>query len=834
MPTSRIGSISASDASRLCSGQVITTLVDAVKELLDNSLDSGASSIEIRLQDSGVESIEVVDDGRGIPEADLEKVCEKYATSKITSFDDLNTVKSFGFRGEALSSLASLSSGVRIHTKTEELEIGFKVEYNRNGGIVKKSRFPRTRGTTVKVIQLFSSLPVRQKYLKEKIKQQLAKLVSVVKGYSFANIHLKLLLVNQCGNDKKELLNITPATELKQMIHSLVSHDPIFSEIYKSVIFEEVADEFGVEPSDENVSQENLITFIGFISTPKHGKSNSDWQFISINSRPIDYPKLAKIINQVYRSFDPTGSGNQYPVLVLNLQIPPEMVDVNVTPDKRTVFVSNEKVLFALVKSSILKLFSTNVSSFEQTKYNQSSSQMTVISSDDLDDDIEESSPNISVPTPQIIKKNTGQLISKQITDFYEPTERPARSAELLERRVITSTAALELPDFPGFRPASTAAQASGFQLNFVGSSTSKAAGNPFLSKTSVTDFETAVSTRRRSLTPDFDSSFDRSQTRKRMRQLSSSPPSGLIRNTSGIRSGDLSSSFRPLQTSSPVAMPPPKIPTITIGDNRSGDPPFRAVIDDEAGPIPTRPKVKCSFDFSQMLESTPVVGCPADSQSKFTPNLDEEDDNAAMSTLDRELNKSQFREMRIIGQFNKGFIITEIGSTLFVVDQHASDERRNFDELLESMQLDCQPLIKPIPLSLTGYDEYLINENIDVFTRNGFKFSYQKECALGKRYSIVAVPTSGDRVFGIAEFDEILDVVKESPTAARSMRPTKVKEMLAMKACRKSIMIGDDLSRQDMAKVIQRMAETSNPWTCAHGRPTVRCLGTRKNFQKY
>lgn len=824
---SKIHPISSGDASRLCSGQVITTLVDAVKELLDNSLDSGAGSVEIRLLQNGLESIEVIDDGHGIPETDLDMVCEKYATSKISSFEDLNNVESFGFRGEALSSLASLSTCVRIHTKEEGAEIGFKVEYNRQGSVVKKTKFPRTKGTTVKVVDLFSAIPVRRKHMQDKIKHQVAKLVSVVKGYTFSNIHLKLLIVNQVGKEKKEVLHVTPATDLKQRVQGIISHEPIFSEITKSVIFKEVAEEFGIVANQENIKDEESIDFAGVISNPKRGKSSNEWQFLSINSRPVDYPKLSKIVNQVFRSFDPTGTGNQYPVLILNMKIPAEKVDVNVTPDKRTVFVSNEKVLFALVKSSVLKIFSSNVSSFEQTKYCQSSSQVTVISSDDSDVAVENSIV-VNVDPRDEAKSRSSSVSSRRITEFYEPIEIPVGDKEMAPLQCVSDSQVRN-----EFKTSSAILSERGFEVPFHGSSSrpkSAASANQFLSKTSLTGLGENRRSYRRSLTPEkFDASTERDVC-KRKRRFSSSPSS---RSGNTLAFGECTSSFRPPRPTSPVALVRCGPSTMTSGELEAKS--TKTVIDDKPGPVPVRRRVTCSYDFGELLYVTnSSQSIQNESHPKFTPNLSQEDEEAAIDLLSREMNKFQFKEMRVVGQFNKGFIITQIGSTLFVVDQHASDERRNFDELLESTQLDSQSLIQPIPLALTAYEEYLISNNLDIFTRNGFKLACDAERDLGKRYSITAVPSSGDRIFGVEQIEEILEAIKDSAVAAKSMRPTKVKDMLAMKACRKSIMIGDTLTRQDMVKVIDRMSETSHPWTCAHGRPTIRCLGSLNSFRKY
>ena len=155
--------IAAESVHRICSGQVVLDLAGAVKELVENALDAGATNIEVRLKDHGADTIEVADNGTGVGEQNHESLTVKYATSKLVNFGDLASLTSFGFRGEALSSLCALCDSFVVTTRTQEEDAGWRIEYDAFGRINGKTTAPRAVGTTVTVKGLFKPLAVRHK-----------------------------------------------------------------------------------------------------------------------------------------------------------------------------------------------------------------------------------------------------------------------------------------------------------------------------------------------------------------------------------------------------------------------------------------------------------------------------------------------------------------------------------------------------------------------------------------------------------------------------------------------------------------------------------------------
>ncbi|XP_068233641.1 mismatch repair endonuclease PMS2-like [Palaemon carinicauda] len=183
----------------------------------------------------------------------------------------------------------------------------------------------------------------------------------------------------------------------------------------------------------------------------------------------------------------------------------------------------------------------------------------------------------------------------------------------------------------------------------------------------------------------------------------------------------------------------------------------------------------------------------------------------------------SIYFQMEILGQFNLGFIITRLGSDLFIVDQHATDEKYNFETLQQTCILQNQRLIVPQLLELTAVNESILLDNIAIFEKNGFMFKIDEEKTAGRRVCLTSMPFSRGWEFGKEDIDELIFMLSDSPGVM--CRPSRVRAMFASRSCRKSVMIGTALSTQQMRKLVDHMGEIEQPWNCPHGRPTMRHL---------
>lgn len=208
----------------------------------------------------------------------------------------------------------------------------------------------------------------------------------------------------------------------------------------------------------------------------------------------------------------------------------------------------------------------------------------------------------------------------------------------------------------------------------------------------------------------------------------------------------------------------------------------------------------------------------------------------AATSELERLFRKEDFRRMQVLGQFNLGFIIAKLDRDLFIVDQHAADEKFNFEHLARSTVMNQQPLLQPLTLELSAEEEVTILMHMDVIRENGFLLDENPSAPPGRHFRLRAVPYSKKITFGVEDLKDLISTLGDNhgecsvissyrTSKTDSVCPSRVRAMLASRACRSSVMIGDPLRKNEMQKIVEHLADLESPWNCPHGRPTMRHL---------
>ena len=219
------------------------------------------------------------------------------------------------------------------------------------------------------------------------------------------------------------------------------------------------------------------------------------------------------------------------------------------------------------------------------------------------------------------------------------------------------------------------------------------------------------------------------------------------------------------------------------------------------------------------------------------------ENPDEAVEKLERTLDKSGFARMEIIGQFNLGFIVAKLDGDLFILDQHACDEKSTYERLLATTVLHEQPLIRPLRVELSASEEMVVMEYLKLFEQNGFRFKIDETKPATQRVQLTAVPFSKRTQFGVEDVHELASVIADrfgshgrgsgaADVGLAQCRLPKTMAMMASRACRSSIMIGRALSVSDMVKIVRRLKELEQPWNCPHGRPTMRHLVDLKDIR--
>lgn len=304
----RIQQLSDVVSNQIAAGEVVERPASLVKELIENSLDAGAASIDVRTEMGGTKRVLVRDDGSGIHPDDLRLAVSRHATSKIRTADDLDGVASLGFRGEALASVASVAR-LAITSRPEGAEQATRIEVDGGREIAFKPA-AHPQGTTVEVTDLFFNTPARRKFLKAERTEQ-SHIDRVVRSVSLARFDVSLSLDQGAGRGRLAL----PAGAPERRLARVLSEEFVSRSIS--------IDEHGPD-----------LSLTGWVGLPTHSRSQADQQYFFVNGRIVRDKLVAHAIRQAYRD---VLFGGRHPVFVLYLSLPPTAVDVNVHPTKHEV-----------------------------------------------------------------------------------------------------------------------------------------------------------------------------------------------------------------------------------------------------------------------------------------------------------------------------------------------------------------------------------------------------------------------------------------------------------------------------------------------------------------
>nr|XP_033466793.1 mismatch repair endonuclease PMS2 [Epinephelus lanceolatus] len=835
-PAGAIKAIDRHSVHQICSGQVVLTLSTAVKELVENSIDAGATNVDVRLKECGTELVEVSDNGKGVEEANFEGLTLKHHTSKLRDFSDLIHVETFGFRGEALSSLCALSD-LSVVTCHESSQVGTKLVFDQKGHLVQRSPHPRQQGTTVSLQQLFYTLPVRHKEFQRNIKKEYAKMLHVLQSYCVISTGVRITCSNQNGQGKRStVLSTSGSQSMRDNIGAIFGPKQLQSLLPFQQVSpaENIIEEYGLKEAD---LPKQLFSITGFVSRGDHGvgRSATDRQFFFINNRPCDPLKVTKLVNEVYHMYN----RHQYPFVALNIAVASECVDVNVTPDKRQIFLQEEKLLLAILKTSLINMYEAGVNKISLNYTPIPSTNTTskicqvVPSNENMPEPGEDMEPVIQSPKSSLNLAGLKAAFSshkssnfgnksgvakaantqKTLQSFFTgkpPACSPTVTSPVKPTRHLTKPSPVGKSVLDGFRYGRMSDDTDSEKDSTVSSCDvttatpdNQCSGREFSSPEPATDSvenETLEETSENSHTVPEDPELQ-TEPCTSSEDCTVSPDAKRARTEKPHFPAEHKSNT--CYKSSSTVDAPVCIQKRTV--------PLHFSLQELAG------KFKRLED--RQKQRTDEELCYRRFRAKINPG----ENQSAEEELKKEISKDMFKQMEIIGQFNLGFIIAKLNSDIFMIDQHATDEKYNFEMLQQHTVLQGQNLIVPQKLHLTAVSENILMENIEIFRKNGFEFIIDEDAQVMERVKLVSLPTSKNWTFGPADIEELIFMLSDSPGVM--CRPSRVRQMFASRACRKSVMIGTALSVSEMKKLLVHMGEIEHPWNCPHGRPTMRHL---------
>lgn len=334
-------------ANQIAAGEVIQRPASVVKELLENALDAGAENIQLILKDSGKSLIQVIDDGQGMTDIDARMSFERHATSKITKADDLFHISTMGFRGEALASIASIGH-VELKTKTAENEIGTQIKIH-GSKLIKQSQCASPTGTSLSVKNLFYNVPARRKFLKSD-PVELRHILEEFKRVALIhpNIGFKVY------NDDNELYLLKPSNLRQRIVN----------------VFGKKINEKLIPVQEET----NDMTVQGFVGNMDAAKKTRSEQYFYVNQRFI---KSGYLNHAIKRAYGELLSKDQHAFYVINLDIDPELIDINIHPTKHEIKFQEERLIYnfinVTVKHALGKYKITPMIDFDNTLLSNSS-----------------------------------------------------------------------------------------------------------------------------------------------------------------------------------------------------------------------------------------------------------------------------------------------------------------------------------------------------------------------------------------------------------------------------------------------------------------------------
>lgn len=320
----KIKILDESTIQQIAAGEVIERPSSIVKELIENSIDAGSKSIIIEIKDGGKSYIRITDDGEGMNEEDIKLAFKRHSTSKLTKVEDIYSVLSLGFRGEALSSISSVSN-VELLSKTKDSDVGIQASI-KDGDIIESNIVGSPKGTTIIVRDVFFNLPVRKKFLKS----------SNVESNQIGEIINKLALGNpdvafKFIKDRSNVLKTPQSDNLLNTIYNVLGRD-----YYKNLI------PVGYLDDDLKID--------GYISNNNLYRSNRNHHYLYINGRYISHLNISKIIEKEYRTLIPL---NRLPVFILNIELKPNEVDINIHPTKQEVKFVNSEHIYDIIATMV-------------------------------------------------------------------------------------------------------------------------------------------------------------------------------------------------------------------------------------------------------------------------------------------------------------------------------------------------------------------------------------------------------------------------------------------------------------------------------------------------
>ena len=769
--------------NKIAAGEVIERPASVIKEMIENSIDAGANNITVEIKNGGISYIKVTDNGKGIPEDDLEIAFERHATSKIRSAEDLNTVTSMGFRGEALASIAAIAR-VEMVSKTAEQQNGYKVTVE-GGNILEKSETGCPTGTSITVTNLFYNTPVRYKFLKRDFTEA-GYIEDVITRIALVHPEIAIKLINT----GKTVIQTNGNGDIKTVIYSIYGKDVAGALI------------------ETNYTYEDMHIF-GVVGKPEIARSNRANQIFFVNKRYIKDKALSSAAEKAYKGMIPIG---KFSFLVLNIEMNPSKVDVNVHPAKLEVRFEEENTVFKAVyhaiKDALLKAElvanTDHTSSEKREESGLFGNRMTENIATTNINVASNNSSNAETIVEQIYKarqlNETIKSIEPEKYDGFQKNEENKQNQQQNgiqgeNQNVSQITGTIEIPEIEKSQEVLRKLQEMKQRLiQETPELKEKIEAKEKIENNEITTPKQEI---------EYNENKEPTITVNEETSTYSLEKVDLLEEIAKASQG-------PIDLKEEISKALEK-PEEDSGDNEI---------------IQNNEDIQSSGyskDFEEMylkLFGTKPVKENNYEESK-EDNNQEIDDIATLgntSVFDN-LQEYQKPSYKFIGIVFNTYIIIEIDKEMYIIDQHAAHERILYEKVKANYyndeNKDSQLMLLPDIITLSHKEMEIARDNMQMFRKAGFMVEEFGENTI----KLTGVP---EMCLDLETKEMFLETLDEINSVSRTAKQEIEERFIATVACKAAVKANMALTKEEVDSLMNELLALPNPFTCPHGRPTA------------
>ena len=780
--------------NKIAAGEVIERPASVIKEMVENSIDAGATHVTVEIKNGGISFIRITDNGKGIAKDDIELAFERHATSKIRTADDLDTVKSMGFRGEALASIAAIAN-VELVSKTANDEIGNRIVIE-GGDVLSFDEIGCSKGTTITVRNLFFNTPVRYKFLKKDFTES-GYIEDVVTRIALVHPEIAIKFINT----GKTVLQTNGNGDLTGVIYNIFG-----KEVATNVI---------------NVDYEyEYMKIKGVIGKTNIARSNRTNQIFFVNERYIKDKTLSSAVEQAFKGMLPIG---KYAFLVLNIEMPPSKVDVNVHPAKLEVRFAEEniafKAMFHAIKDTLLKEgFLTDREKTEEIKEASKNAfkieNVEQIAQKTYTIENKENSQTRNI-IEDVFNSKKDEETDKKVTSVLDNPKIMSNQDIFEKLKLLQEDLKKEVEQNPNLQLTNTYKEMEQKYNEII---------TPVIEEENkeIEEIESSNKLSEQNELPKaLKENLDEDELPKALKEE---------QNKEDINGEKLEEeSIIPIVfDKSDESIEVKRDENTNIEKLNQKDETEETSKNDSKEQNTQPQEVKkqnskiLSFEemYKELFGKEPYGGRKQEEtkeeKSFYTIDDKMEDNNVSMFEADSEYKKIQYK---FIGIAFNTYIILEIDNELYIMDQHAAHERIMYEKVkknfFEKGEKTSQLLLLPDIITLTHKEMEIAKDNFDLFRQAGFMLEEFGENTI----KLSGVPDICVDLDTQELFKETLDEIN---TVARTAKQEKEERFIATVACKAAVKANMKLTKEEVDSLMDKLLELPNPFTCPHGRPTV------------